>query len=76
MFSFDLKSGYHHIDIRTSRALEIPWIRMGQWLQGTVLRFLCVTFWLGDSLLPFHQTYASPSQILERPSFKGYCVLG
>ena len=59
MFSFDLVKVSPHR--HTPRALELPWICLEQWLQSTALCILHVTFWLGNSLLSFHQAYASPS---------------
>ena len=51
MFSFDLKSGYHHIDIHREHWKYLRFV----WSNGSkVQRYvLCVTFWLGYSLLPF-----------------------
>ena len=58
IFSFDLKSGYHHIDIHQEHWKYLGFI----WDSGSKVQYyvFSVTFWLGNSLLPFHQTYASP----------------
>ena len=64
MFTFDLKSGYHHLDIPAT--LELPGVLMGGRYLSTVLCILCASFWLSNSLFCIFQTSC---KALERPRF-------
>ena len=67
LFSFDLKSGYHHVDI----ALEISRVFVAYPL-------FCVystPIWPRVGLLYVHQVGASPSEVLARTWFENHCIL-
>ena len=64
MFSFDLKSGYHHVDIAQEH-----WKYLGFRWGG---HYYCFTL----LLLYFHQFGAPPGGVLEGERPANYCVSG
>ena len=61
MFTFDLKSGYHHVDICPAqyKYLGFSWVRDDK-VHFYVLTVL-TTLWAGHSLVYFHKTLEAPS---------------
>ena len=70
MFSFDLKSGYHHVDIAQEH-----WKYLGfRW--GPLLLLYCPPLRAFICLLYFHQIGAPPGGVLEGERPADYCVSG
>ena len=71
LFSFDLKSGYHHVDIHKSH-----WQYLGFAWDNEILLFQSSTFWLSHSLLRIYKVIMTNNKTLAQPRFKGNNLFG
>ena len=65
MLYFDLKSGYHHVDI-AKKTLEVSRFFMGGRSKETVFLFHSAAFWVVNCMLSIHKSVKAPGKILEK----------